>query len=196
MCSRGTLQGMLFWPTYVQFFALGQDGAFGGIQDIATQGPKASVAKVTVANPATLWSCIRTLRGVEHEFEGSRTCWTIERSPQERELNKRISASLRLLGDELIGKGLLAEDKRKTWLGADWVKGSIWLRKAGGTIHALVAPRRFLDLLRFGAQRFGAQHGGGLGLLDGTSQFSSLIRGADDARARSAARGTFCRLER
>ena len=110
----------------------GESDAHAGVVDVYTNGPAVSTGKVRFSSPGALWGFIRAKRGQEEAFGSSRIWWTVEKSVKERELSKRISSALAATGDAMIAKGLIPEDKKRSWIGADWGKGDIWVRKEGG----------------------------------------------------------------
>ena len=116
----------------------GTENATPAIEDYFTPGPKSSVGKIRFTTPGAMWAFIRSNKGVDVLHNSQRIWWTVERSPKERELSKRLSKALALTTEKLLEKSHVSEEKKKIWVGADWGRGEVWIRPDGGRPVTLI----------------------------------------------------------
>ena len=138
-----------------KFLKLGEDGATPGVVDVFTAGPKASVCKIRFDNPGSVWNWIRLKKGKDELYKEKRMWWTVERTMQERNINKRMSTAATRLSDELAAKGIVPDEKKKSWIGIEWNKCQVWVRVQGGrpivVFEAEDDDSTYLKLIKEGA---------------------------------------------
>ena len=94
---------------------------------------RGSIGKVSFQTPGHMWAYVKSMKGKKIQHESKDYWFTVEKTPQERAMAKKVNVCVKLLREKLQAAGEDVEDK--DILDADWNRGYIWVHS-----QKVVAP--------------------------------------------------------